>query len=154
MPFPWIIVAGLAAYLLLDRTVARTRKVLQEWSPEEIWTKELDYRSDLAEFLRERLADVYVVEEHGLSRGRRDIRIENKESEVAIAIELKYALNSSNEVNRLLGQVLRYRSDVEVLFLVLIDSNPNLFAEIEKQITENFDEDTVEIIALNTNELF
>lgn len=153
MSLPWFIVAGLAAYLLWDDTVSKTQKALREWTPEDFWEKEVDFRSDLADFLRESLPEVYVVEEHGHGRGRRDIRIENRESEVSVAIELKYRMRTSNDVSRLLGQVLRYKSDVKAVFLVLIDSEPNLFAEIEKQVSMNFDEDTVEIVALNTDEL-
>lgn len=146
---PLVVVFGIAAYLLRDKTVSRTREALHEWEPQDAWERESDYRGDLADFLRDELPETYVVEEHGLGRGRRDIRVENRESGVAVAIELKFRLSSSSEANRLLGQIIRYTSDVKALFVVLVDSDPNQLAEIEKLLEEKFEGDNVELIAFD-----
>jgi hypothetical protein len=48
----------------------------------------------------------------------------------------------------LLEQALRYKSDVDVLFIILINSDPNHVAEIEKHIKQGFEEGTVELISM------
>ncbi|MEW8022334.1 MAG: hypothetical protein AB2777_16770 [Candidatus Thiodiazotropha endolucinida] len=128
--------------------MSKVKKALDDWDPKGLWEKEIDYRADLACFLREELPESFVVEEYGHGRSRKDIKIESKESDKAVAIELKYNLNSSNEANRLLGQTLRYKDSVDVIFVILINCNPNHVAEIEKSLQHNFEEDTVELITM------
>lgn len=140
--------AALLAYLGRDTTVQETAAVLEEWEPAESLDKESDYRDDLAEFLEEELPDAYVITEHGLGRGRRDILIENRETEVKVAIELKYQLHSSNEANRLLGQVLRYGEGVKAIFVILIDPERNYLAEFERIVKANPALSNVEIATL------
>lgn len=100
-----LLFAGTAIYLLTrrDPTIRRINEALDEWEPEDNgdWS-EADFRSDLAEYLRD--DDHYLIEESGLRRGRRDIWIRAKESDTEVVIEVKLELSSANEVKRLIGQ--------------------------------------------------
>lgn len=133
----WLILGGIA-YLLRDTTVETVHDALDEWDPEGHFDNESDFCTDLAEFLREECPDTYVVQEHGIGRGRRDLRVENRDSGAAVAIELKYGLSSPAKMQRLVGQIVQYSPDVRAVFVVLIDSNPNHLAEFEKLAQANF----------------
>ena len=147
-----LLFSGIAAYLMKDSMASDTKGLIEEWGPEDVWDTEADYRSDLADFLRDELLDVYIVEEYGQGRARKDIRIESVDGSNIIAIELKYGLSSANEANRLLGQALRYSSEVDVLFILLINCEPNHLSEIDKYISLNFDQNKIEIIAIEIGE--
>jgi hypothetical protein len=123
---------GAAIYLLTrqDPTVRRINEALEEWETEddEDWS-ESDFRTDLAEFLRD--DDCYLIEESGLRRGRRDIWIRDVNSDTEVVIEVKLQLSSSNEVKRLIGQIAAYSDRAKAMFIVLIDPEDNMLDELK-----------------------
>src|ERR1041384_6965059 len=122
---------GAAIYLLTrqDPTIRRIKEALDEWEPEddEDWS-EADFRSDLADFLRD--DDYYLIEESGLRRGRRDIWIRAIDPDTEVVIEVKLELSSANEVKRLVGQIAAYAEQAKAIFVVLIDPDGNMLDEL------------------------
>ncbi len=152
MAWPFLVISGFAAYLLRDKTIEKARSAVQSWEPEDDWEREIDYRADLADYLREELPETFVVEEYGDGRSRKDLRIESKESERSVVIELKYNLKTSNEANRLLGQAVRYKDNADAIIIILIGCDPNQVAEIEKHLFKNNDDGAIELMTLEFDE--
>ena len=118
---------ALGIYLLRDKTVESVTQLLQQWEPCDYYDTEPEFRADLADFLREEFheGDLYIIEEHGLGRGRRDVWVKNRSSEKIVVIELKRELDSNSEVQRLIGQIIQYEADADVIIPVFINSDPN-----------------------------
>lgn len=93
---------------------------IYDWSPKK-FNNENQYRDNLLAFLRERLnqasffsyGKILITPEHG--RGLCDVCVGGK-----IGIELKKDLNNKAKVDRLLGQIQRYRKEYEDLVIVLV----------------------------------
>lgn len=150
----WQLVAlgiGLAIALLDDEIVVTVRKGINSWRPV-CYSREIDFRVDLAAYLRTLGEKIFVVEEHGKGRGRRDIWVKNKENDDKVVVELKFRLKGQNESHRLLGQILNYSEDAKALFVVLIDPEPNTLAEFEQVVKRRLsDKGTVEIRVLSSD---
>ena len=121
-------------------------RVVKTWKPAEQFSKEKEYRDNLIEYLRDKLNDediceygtVYVSPEKG--RGLCDIAI----NENRIGIELKNDLNSKSKIDRLVGQVHRYKKDYHNILIVLVG----------KTKKNSFDDLSVQIKALNKDDDF
>ena len=135
---------ALALYLLRDKTIERVRNILDTIEFIDC-DKESEYKEGLVEILREEIKDCYIETEHGLGRGRRDIWIRNRDSGKTAVIEIKLELSTSSETKRLIGQLVQYSPDADVLFVVLIDPDPDQQSELEQAIDRTFDENKIEI---------
>lgn len=148
-----LLFVGAAIYLLTrdDPTVGRIKQALDEWEPEddEDWS-ERDFRNDLAQYLRD--DDCYLIEESGVRRGRRDIWIQDINSETEVVIEVKLELDSSNEVKRLIGQIAAYSEHAKAIFVVLIDPDENMLDELRISLQALECKDRVEIVSMEADE--
>ena len=148
-----LLFAGAAFYLLTreDPTVRRIKEALDEWEPEDDgeWS-EADFRYDLAQYLRD--DDCYLIEESGVRRGRRDIWIQDIDSETEVVIEVKLELDSSNEVKRLIGQIAAYSERAKAMFVVLIDPDENMLDELRISLQALECKDRVEIVSMEADD--
>ena len=148
-----LLFVGAAIYLLTrdDPTVRRIKEALDEWETEDSddWS-EADFRSDLADYLRD--DDCYLIEESGLRRGRRDIWIRAVDSDTEVVIEVKRELSSANEVKRLVGQIAAYSERAKAIFVVLIDPDDNMLDEFEISLGALNCKDRVEIMSMYADE--
>jgi len=93
--------------------------IVERWIPKKKYSKEIEYRDDLAGFIRNELKrrqqDILfgIPEEHSVQkeagRAHADIEIDRK-----IGIELKRNLKGKTEMNRLSGQIIDYEGDYSV----------------------------------------
>jgi len=150
-----LLFVGAAIYLLTrqDPTIRRIKEALDEWEPEddEDWN-EADFRSDLADYLRD--DDYYLIEESGVRRGRRDIWIQAIDSDTEVVIEVKLELSSANEVRRLIGQIAAYSEQAKAIFVVLIDPDGNMLDELRISLEALSCKDKVEIVCMEVDEGF
>lgn len=105
----------------------RTLSAVENWSPRKEYSREIDYRNDLVNYLRDNLTKreawldltgkaekrVKIIPESG--RGLCDIGIEKE-----IGIELKRNLKSTSQVDRLMGQLQRFLDDYSTGVIVLL----------------------------------
>jgi len=148
-----LLFVGAAIYLLTrqDPTIRRIKEALDEWEPEddEDWN-EADFRSDLADYLRD--DDYYLIEESGVRRGRRDIWIQAIDSDTEVVIEVKLELSSANEVRRLIGQIAAYSEQAKAIFVVLIDPDGNMLDELRISLGAWSCKEKVEIVCREVDE--
>ena len=148
-----LLFVGAAIYLLTreDPTVRRIKEALDEWETEDDgeWS-EADFRNDLAQYLRD--DDSYLIEESGVRRGRRDIWIQDINSETEVVIEIKLELDTSNEVKRLVGQIAAYSENAKAIFVVLIDPDENMLDELRISLQALECKDRVEIVSMEADE--
>ena len=97
---------------------------------------EQDFREDLADHLRNWNVDGHhhIIEESGLRRSRNDIWVRGAESGKIVLIELKVDLDSSSELNRLLGQIVRHGNDADAIVIVLVYPDENILEEFRLAI--------------------
>lgn len=103
-------------------------RAVREWLPKKRYPKEIGYRDDLYEFLRNKIehreegnifglstsAKYFVQKESG--RYLADIAVINSEK---IGIELKYNFERKSQRNRLVGQVKEYFREYSYVVIVL-----------------------------------
>lgn len=101
-------------------------KIVDNWIPKKKYSKETEYRDDLAEFIREELKRpqksllslLVGTQKHRVKMEARrvyaDIEIDED-----IGIELKLNLKGKTEMDRLYGQISRYESEYKCTFVVL-----------------------------------
>jgi len=107
--------------------------LINKWQPKQKYSKELNYRDDLMDFLQERLnnfkdmfsgnRNVLVKKEDG--RGLCDIAVGNRR----VGIELKKDLKSKSQINRLQGQIDDYEDDYQEGVIVVLVGNTNKYVE-------------------------
>lgn len=100
----------------------RVLRIVKDWAPKEEYSIEEGYRNELMSYLRQELNRVgpfefaprkhKIQKEHG--RSLADIAVDGK-----IGIELKKDLKSRPAIDRLRGQVSRFRKDYSDIILVL-----------------------------------
>lgn len=98
--------------------------IIKKWTPETEYSKEYGYREELKEVLRVKLNEVQnplfakrrisVKKEHGI--GYCDIDINQQQ----IAVELKKDINKKDKIDRLVGQVNRYKLNYRDIIIVLV----------------------------------
>jgi hypothetical protein len=94
---------------------------IHNWKPAKQYSKETEYRDDLAEYLRDTLnygdalfgSRATVSKEKG--KGLCDIAINGNE----YGIELKRNFKSNSEVTRVMGQILQYQKEYDHIIIVL-----------------------------------
>ena len=151
MIVPLFIGAAILYLANQDRTVRRVKEALEDWETElDDDRTESDYRTELAEFLRD--DDCYLIEESGLRRGRRDIWIRDVHFDTEVVVELKLYLSSANEVRRLIGQIASYSEDAKAIFVVLIEPDRNMAAELEISLRALHCCDRVEVVYIEEDD--
>lgn len=128
---------GLGALALLrwfgTKFVRDVAGAIEEWeipySPE----SEAVLRTSLADHLRQSLpGNAAVIEEYGAEKSRADIAVlsSNRQADQytqIVAIELKLKLRKKTELDRLVGQIMGYRSEgFDKALIVSVDPEPNL----------------------------
>jgi hypothetical protein len=112
---------------MLETFGEKVLKIVENWIPKKKYSKETEYRDDLAEFIRKELylaqkqnplSSLLGPQEHRVKteagRGYADIEIDEK-----IGIELKRNLNGKPQINRLYGQITEYNRQYDRTIVVL-----------------------------------
>jgi len=129
-------------------------KSIENWEPSDKFTRESDSRDELIKHLRDELNSnpffgtktISVTSEDG--RGLCDIAVNERE----VGIELKNNFNSKAKLDRLIGQVHRYKKDYNDIIIVLVGkTKDNTLDDLRVQISElnkmnNFGSQNIEII--------
>ena len=113
---------------------------VEEWQPRKRYQKEIAYSNDLRDFLINRLNSstgffgpserVIVKRESG--RNLCDIAVNDK-----IGIELKRNLDKLSKVDRLAGQLGRFKKDYNAIIIVLVgNTKPNASEDLYGRINE------------------
>ena len=118
--------------------------IVERWIPKKKYSKEIEYRDELAEFIRNELKrrqqDIlfstpkkhHVKKEAG--RAHADIEIDRN-----IGIELKRNLKGKTEMNRLSGQIIDYEGDYSCIIVVLCgEVSEETAEELEYQFEERY----------------
>jgi DNA polymerase/3'-5' exonuclease PolX len=114
--------------------------LVESWEPKEKYPNEDKYRNDLMAFLREELNKpsllsapqaLKIRKESG--RALADIAINEK-----IGIELKKDLKTQSQVDRLVGQIRRYKKGYEDVIIVLVGkTSDEALDELKEAIRES-----------------
>ena len=118
--------------------------IVERWIPKKKYSKEIEYRDELAEFIRNELKrrqqDILfgtpkkhrVKKEAG--RSHADIEIDRN-----IGIELKRNLKGKTEMNRLSGQIIDYEEDYSCIIVVLCgEVSEETVEELEYQFRQRY----------------
>jgi hypothetical protein len=115
-----------------------TIDLIKRWQSKQQYGDENQYRDDLIEFLRDRFkTDMFgsqrnITIKKEASRQLCDIGIGK-----FVGIELKKDLSAKSEVDRLGGQLIKYRKEYEDLIVVLVGkTNPDAFEELKETVNE------------------
>ncbi|MCX6096729.1 MAG: hypothetical protein NT125_08505 [Candidatus Bipolaricaulota bacterium] len=105
---------------------------IEAWTPPASPESETQLRALLAAHLRRALPTASVMEEFGAERSKVDIAVLSSRAQGSayverVAVELKYRLSRKEELDRLVGQVVGYKSQrFEKVMVVSVDPEPNL----------------------------
>lgn len=116
--------------------------IIKDWKPEDTYSNENGFRDDLCSFLRDELKGsgnslmgsggkrVSVKKESG--RGLCDIAIDE-----SVGIELKKDLRKKAQVDRLTGQIIRYKKAYDHIIIVLVgDGYPDADEDLRDMIED------------------
>src|SRR6266850_8064666 len=93
-------------------------------------SSEKQCEESLYSFLHAQLPDMQIVQQYGRGRTHVDLMVGEK-----VMIELKYALSSTGEYQRLVGQLVDYKDWGKQFILVLAgETEPNLFKQLDKEL--------------------
>jgi len=135
----WVIGFGAIAvgvWLLATRFVRGVALCVEQWNPPASANSEAELRDSLARHLRKTLPHAHIVTEHGAERSRVDIAVSDGSSAHAekVAVELKLALCRKAELDRLVGQVMGYRTlGFRKVMVVLVGASPDLLAVLRSR---------------------
>ena len=108
-------------------------RAIGEWEMPHSAGPEATLRASLADHLRRSLpSNAAVIEEYGAEKSRTDIAVlsSNRQADEytqKVAIELKHKLSRKSELDRLVGQIMGYRSEgFDKALIVSVDPEPNL----------------------------
>ncbi len=131
----WVVGFGTLALLWWFGTkfVRDVAGAIEEWKIPHSPGSEAVLRTALADHLRQSLpGNVSVIEEYGAEKSRTDIAVlsSNRQADQytqIVAIELKHKLRVKTELDRLVGQIMGYRSEgFDKAMIVSVDPEPNL----------------------------
>jgi len=101
------------------------KKLLSGWKPKNC-DNEKQYENSLYDYLHSHLESIQVTKQFSKGRTSADIMVGN-----AIVIELKHNLKTTAKYQRLLGQIMEYKTWEESIFIVLCgETEPNLRKEL------------------------
>ncbi|MBW2986380.1 hypothetical protein KY333_03340 [Candidatus Woesearchaeota archaeon] len=125
---------------MLGQLFNKVLDLVESWEPQEKYPNEDKYRNDLMAFLREELSKpsllgmpqaLKIRKESG--RALADIAINEK-----IGIELKKDLKNQSQVDRLVGQIRRYKKGYNDIIIVLVgNTNVEILDELNEAIRES-----------------
>jgi hypothetical protein len=106
------------------------RRLLDEWQPSAPNLAEREYEQELYRWLTTKLADVPIIAQYGIAKGKADIVIEDRH-----VIELKLGFSDVCELDRCLGQLERYRlkwvdPSRGPVYLVIVGSSDPEFRDV------------------------
>ncbi|GEM_PF-1422432 len=117
--------------------------IIKQWQPKKAYSRELQYRDDLRDFLYENLnnpnrrsglwgGSIFNETERGLvkkedGRGLCDIAIGEKK----VGIELKKDIKSKSQIDRLYGQIIRYKKEYTEGIIIVLVGKVNKYTEEE-----------------------
>ena len=121
-------------------------RLVKEWSPDGCST-EKECEDSLYEFLHDRLDEKKIIRQYGRGRARVDLMVDEK-----VMVELKFALTSTSEYQRLVGQLIEYKDWNKNILVVLVgETERSLLKQLQSVIDSEFSsftffDTTVEII--------
>ena len=114
--------------------------LIKRWDPVGCKT-EKGFERSLADFLRQELSGMEIIQQYALARGRTDIMVDRK-----LQIELKYNLKTVNDCNRLIGQLDESkRWGGYVIVLLIGNTCPEMKHRIERCVKEVNNEDLTNV---------
>jgi len=138
----WVIGLGALALLWWYATgfVRDVATSVEKWSPPTTPCSEAQLRSSLAAHLRRTLpAATAVIEEFGSERSKVDIVVLSSQAPSndyveRVAIELKHRLSSKTDLDRLVGQIVGYRTQqFDRVMIVSVAPDPNLHEVLKRR---------------------
>jgi len=128
--------------------VGTVTDIIKKWKPG-VCETEKDYEKSLYTFLEKQLPDIEVINQFGIGRTKVDIAVGRK-----VFIEIKYNLNSTSKLQRLIGQLSLYKKekDEDLIILICGDVDKNILRQLKDEVEEYnrtmfvFDSDTVFIM--------
>lgn len=115
------------------------RGKIEDWSSSSIFDKESEVEQEVTAFLKEKFPRLVVRNQFRHDRVIADILVEEK-----VAIEIKLNLKSTNELNRLLGQIDHYYEWGVYLIVLLVGDCPDDFkSKIQKKLARLWEDDQV-----------
>jgi len=139
----WVIGLGALAAVMWWYATKFVRDVAtsaEAWTPPASPDSEAELQASLAAHLRRTLpATAAVMEEFGAERSKADIVVLSAQTSGTtyverVAIELKYRLRRKEDLDRLVGQVVGYKSQqYERVMVVSVDPEPTLHEVLKKR---------------------
>jgi hypothetical protein len=96
-------------------------KLIDEWHPKKC-NSEKDFEKSLYNFLHNKLTNIQITKQYALGRIKADIVVDNN-----IIIEIKFNLNSRNNYQRLIGQLIEYKQWEGTVIVLLIGKTDQNF---------------------------
>jgi hypothetical protein len=140
----WVIGVGavvVGLWWLATKFVRDVATCIEAWSPPALPESEAQLRDSLAGHLRRGLPTASVVVESGAERSKVDIVVLSSRARGSahvekVAVELKHRLSRKGELDRLVGQVVGYKSQgFDKVMIVSIDPDPNLHEALKTRET-------------------
>ena len=112
--------------------VGTVMDIINRWKPGKYKT-EKDYEKSLYNFLEKQLPDIEIVKQFGIGRTKVDIAVARR-----VFIEIKYNLNSTSKLQRLIGQLSLYKKekDEDLIILLCGDFDKNMMMQLEREVEE------------------
>ncbi len=108
-------------------------RLIKEWNPEGC-ASERECEDSLYLFLHARLDDKQIIRQYGKGRARVDLMVDDK-----VMVELKYALTSTSEYQRLVGQLVEYKDWHKDILVVLVgETEPSLLKQLQRVLEKEF----------------
>lgn len=106
--------------------VGMMKSLLEKWRPRK-FENEKEFEQSLQAFLRRELPDdIDVTPQYAQGRFRADVRVGKD-----VVIEIKYNLDTTSKLQRLIGQVEAYEEWKGLIFLVLVGkADPDLKSQL------------------------
>lgn len=100
----------------------RIIRIVEDWEPQEEYSNEDGYRNDLLKYLREELnlPSPFGSNEHHKIRKESGRALADIAVDEEVGIELKKDLARQAHVDRLVGQLRRYKKDYDNIIVVLV----------------------------------
>ena len=117
-------------------------RLLLEWQPSAAGLSEKAYEQELQTWLNSKLADVPIVAQYGIAKGKADLVIED-----SYIVELKLAFTDETltEFDRCVGQLERYRqkwvdNERGKVYLVIVGKSDSEFRHMIHKAIERFNQ--------------
>lgn len=117
-------------------------RLLLEWQPSAAGLSEKAYEQELQAWLNKKLADVPIVAQYGIAKGKADLVIDD-----TYIIELKLAFTDETlvEFDRCIGQLERYRqkwvdNERGRVYLVIVGKSDSEFRGMIHKAIERFNQ--------------